>query len=149
MTYVTRLSVKKNKQGKNEINNNNNNNKSNGKGRSNQKQKKKISPLPQQNPQYVKVYINGILAIKIEDGEEYALLAYSDPDLVPDWQPIRNLRNANALVKKFRNSLNKSQAEKSNPNQMVIDEENFPLEWKDSCLGLFRIFRFSLSFFFL
>ncbi|CAG8586081.1 2910_t:CDS:2, partial [Funneliformis mosseae] len=78
------------------------------KGRSNNQQKRK-SPLTPQKPKYVKVYINDILAIKIEKGEEYVLLAYSDSNLVPDWQPMRNLRNANALVEKFKNrqSLNK------------------------------------------
>ncbi|CAG8536159.1 7164_t:CDS:2 [Funneliformis caledonium] len=106
MTYVTRLSVKNNLRQRREINNNKN--KSVEKGRSNNQQKRK-SPLTPQKPKYVKVYINDILAIKIEKGEEYVLLAYSDSNLVPDWQPMRNLRNANALVEKFKNrqSLNK------------------------------------------
>ncbi|CAB4420108.1 unnamed protein product [Rhizophagus irregularis] len=150
MTYVTRLSVRKNKQGKNEINNKNK--KSNGKSRNNQKQKRKISTLPPQKPQYVKVYINDILAIKSQDGEEYALLAYSDPNLESDWQPIRNLRNANDLVKDFRSKLTQSQVENSNPNQMIIDEENcrhhsdfsestkVPIEWKNSFIGIISYF---------
>ncbi|RIA84902.1 hypothetical protein C1645_741985 [Glomus cerebriforme] len=124
MTYATRLSVRKSLQEKKEINN-----KSDGKKRSNQQQKRKVNPLPPQKPQYVKVYINGIIAIKIEGGEEYALLSYSDPNLVPDWQPMRNLRNSSALVEKFRNHLIQSEDENrntllSNSNQIIINEEN-------------------------
>ncbi|CAI2175763.1 5588_t:CDS:2 [Funneliformis geosporum] len=114
MTYVTRLSVKKNLRQRREINNNKS--KSVEKGRTNNQQKRK-GPLSQQKPKFVKVYINDILSMKIEKGEEYVLLAYSDSNLVPDWQPMRNLRNANALVEKFK----KRQSLISNLNKIIIN----------------------------
>ncbi|CAG8670428.1 3674_t:CDS:2, partial [Racocetra fulgida] len=42
-----------------------------------------------------KVMVADILAIRSNEDEEYALLAYKD------WQPVRNLRNATALIEKF------------------------------------------------
>ncbi|CAG8434810.1 4193_t:CDS:2 [Scutellospora calospora] len=48
-----------------------------------------------------KVMVADILAIKSNDNEEYALLSYKDANLIPNWQPVRNLRNATALIEKF------------------------------------------------
>ncbi|CAG8743697.1 19339_t:CDS:2 [Dentiscutata erythropus] len=50
---------------------------------------------------FKKVMVSDILAIRNNDDEEYALLAYKDTNLIPDWQPVRNLRNATALLEKF------------------------------------------------
>ncbi|KAF0532158.1 hypothetical protein F8M41_011434 [Gigaspora margarita] len=50
---------------------------------------------------FKKVMVADILAIRNNDDEEYALLAYKDTNLIPSWQPVRNLRNATALIEKF------------------------------------------------
>ncbi|CAG8531761.1 7610_t:CDS:10 [Gigaspora margarita] len=48
--------------------------------------------------------IHSVVDLKIENGEEFAFITYTDQALEPEWEPVKNLRNAEALIERSRTS---------------------------------------------
>ncbi|CAG8824377.1 8531_t:CDS:2, partial [Gigaspora rosea] len=44
--------------------------------------------------------IHSVVDLKIENGEEFAFITYTDQALEPEWEPVKNLRNAEALIER-------------------------------------------------
>ncbi|CAG8723606.1 17551_t:CDS:10 [Dentiscutata erythropus] len=77
-----------------------------------------LSPVSQQDPdlsawaatqvsgQVKLCTIHSVVDLKTENGEEFAFITYTDQSLEPEWEPVKNLRNAEALIERCRQRQN-------------------------------------------
>ncbi|CAG8575737.1 5867_t:CDS:10, partial [Cetraspora pellucida] len=59
--------------------------------------------------------IHSVVDLKTENGEEFAFITYTDQSIEPEWEPVKNLRNADALIERCR----QRQAQESSASKSV------------------------------